>query len=137
MEQMDTNMLTQIGVKLFYKWPKVIGIWNIWPGIEGVYSEASTWRLSAKNNEGAQIDLLIDRQDRCINLCEIKFSIGEFVISKSYASELEKKLDVFRARTQTNKTLFLTMITTFGVKDSENKTRVVQSEIRMNALFER
>lgn len=43
-------------------------------GIEGVYTEVSVWRYAGSmDDQGAQIDLLIDRQDRCINLCEIKF----------------------------------------------------------------
>lgn len=104
--------------------------------VGGVYSEESAWRYTPKNDEkGAQIDLLIDRQDFCINICEMKFSIAEFVIDKQYAGELENKINVFRDKVKTRKSLFLTMVTTFGVKENEHKIRLVQNEITMDALF--
>jgi uncharacterized protein len=83
-------------------------------GIENVHTtETSLWRYRPKKEEqGAQIDLLIDRQDLCINICEMKFSISEFEITKAYAKELGNKLKVFRDATKTHKTLFLTMVTT-------------------------
>jgi hypothetical protein len=104
-------------------------------GIAGVLTENSLWRYSPKNEQGAQIDLLLDRQDLCINVCEIKFSTSEFVIDKRYASELETKLKVFRDNVKTKKTLFLTMITTYGVKRNDYYTNLVQNEITMEALF--
>ena len=105
-------------------------------GIEGIHSEDSTWRYSAgKGETGAQIDLLIDRSDRTINICEMKFYNGEFVIDKSYASELERKLSVFAERTKTRKSLFLTMITTYGVKENEYAERLVQKKLTMDILF--
>ena len=70
-----------------------------------------------------------------INICEMKFSINEFEITKSYANELESKLKVFRENTQTRKTLFLTMVTTHGVKNINNYTGLVQNEIKMGVLF--
>jgi hypothetical protein len=105
-------------------------------GIESVHTETSMWRYrSEKDAQGAQIDLLIDRQDMCINICEMKFSINEFEITKSYANELESKLKVFRENAQTRKTLFLTMVTTHGVKNINNYTGLVQNEIKMDVLF--
>ncbi|MEI9912398.1 MAG: hypothetical protein WDO71_23765 [Bacteroidota bacterium] len=53
-------------------------------GIAGVYTEASGWRYIPKKGEtGVQIDLLVDRQDHCNNLCEMKFAADEFVINKN------------------------------------------------------
>lgn len=68
-------------------------------GILGVLSEESVW--STQGNEelgtpGAQIDLLIGRQDRVINLCEIKYSLGEFTIDQAYDLALRNKIDVFK-----------------------------------------
>lgn len=104
--------------------------------IAGVLVETSVWRhVPKKGEQGAQIDLLLDRQDRCINVCEIKFSTSEFVIDKKYAAELENKLRVFRESTGTRKTLFLTMMTTYGVKKNNYYTGLVQNEIAMDALF--
>ncbi|HTE27873.1 AAA family ATPase [Flavitalea sp.] len=105
-------------------------------GIEGVLTHLSGWRyVPDKGEQGAQIDLLIDRQDRCINICEIKFTTAEFVIDKKYAGEIDIKLNVFRTRTKTRKTLFPTMITTFGTKKNEYYLGRIQNEVVMNDLF--
>lgn len=105
-------------------------------GIEGVHTEISTWRYNAKKGEqGVQIDLLIDRHFRSINICEIKFSVTQYQITKSYAGELDTKLKVFRDNTKTRKAIFLTLITTYGVKNINTYTGLVQKEITMGALF--
>jgi hypothetical protein len=105
-------------------------------GIEKVHAETSVWRYNPQNEgHGAQIDLLIDWQDHCINVCEMKFSVNEFEITKSYAKELEHKLNIFIERTKTRKTLFLTMITTHGIKNSKNHSGLVQNEITADSLF--
>lgn len=107
-------------------------------GIQDVYAEVSVWRYQPKNKteKGAQIDLLIDRNDSCINVCEIKFSAYPFEISKAYATELGSKLSVFQEETKTRKTLFLTMLTTYGLKNSRSHPGLVQKELTMDALFE-
>jgi predicted AAA+ superfamily ATPase len=107
-------------------------------GIEGVLTEESNWRYMPERTSGqsgAQIDLLLDRQDRCINLCEIKFAGDEFVIDKKYAGELDNKINTFRRETKTKKTLFLTMITTYGVKKNDYYTGRVLAEVIMEDLF--
>lgn len=104
-------------------------------GISGVYTEISTWR--SKNSEkGAQIDLVIDRNDRVINICEMKFSVNTFEITKAYGENLRNKLMAFRTETGTNKTLFLTFITTFGIKSNVHAQQLVNDTLDMNALFE-
>jgi hypothetical protein len=105
-------------------------------GIAGVHTEHYVWRHTPKGQEqGAQIDLLIDRQDQCMNICEMKFSKTEFEITKRYAEELQNKIDVFQAMSKTNKTLFLTLITTHGVKNRNNYLGLVQHEITIEVLF--
>ncbi len=104
-------------------------------GISGVYTEISTWR-SKRSKGGAQIDLVLDRNDRVITICEIKFSESVFTISKSYAERLKNKLDVFKEETGTKKTLFLTLISTFGLKQNQYALRYVKDSLDMNALFE-
>jgi hypothetical protein len=105
-------------------------------GIAGVYTEASGWRYTPKKGEtGAQIDLLLDRADHCINLCEMKFSAREFTIEKKYASELDNKVTVFKDQTKTKKTIFPTMITTYGTKQNMYYTGRIISEVTMEYLF--
>ncbi len=108
--------------------------------IGGVLTEESVWRyqpLKGEDRQGAQIDLLLDRQDLCINLCEMKFSTSEFVIDKKYAAELDNKRNTFREQTKTKKTLFLTFITSYGVKHNEYYTGRVHAEVTMKSLFVR
>ena len=107
-------------------------------GISGVQTESSAWRHRAKapNESGAQIDLLIDRRDGVINVCEMKFSEDEFTIDKKYAAELRSKLNVFRQVSKTRKSLFLTLVTSCGVKANSHREELVQNSITADALFE-
>jgi len=105
-------------------------------GIAGVYTEASAWRYIPKKSEtGAQVDLLLDRQDHCINLCEMKFAGEEFVIDKKYAGELDSKVKVFKEQTLTKKTIFPTMITTYGTRQNIYYTGRILGEVVMEDLF--
>ncbi|WP_232214716.1 ATP-binding protein [Asinibacterium sp. OR53] len=105
-------------------------------GIPAVITQESAWRyVPGKGENGAQIDLLINRQDHCINLCEMKFSLNEFTIDPAYAKELKNKVDVFRDKARTRKTLFLTMITTHGVKHNAHYLGLVQQDFKMDILF--
>lgn len=106
-------------------------------GIRSIYTEDTTWNFRPIKGKGAQIDLIFDRKDFVINLCEIKFSRSEFLITKSYAELLEKKKEIFSQQTKTKKSLFLTFVTTFGVKDNQYSKRLVQNSITMDALFEK
>ena len=106
--------------------------------IGGVFTEISAWRYNpprGSSAKGAQIDMLLDRADRIINLCEIKFTNGEYVIDKSYADELDNKKQVFQNETSTRKTIFSTMITTYGVKKNIHYAGRIQGEVVMNDLF--
>ena len=85
-------------------------------------------------DEGAQVDLVIDRRDNVINLCEIKFSSSEYVIDKAYSKELKHKRDVFKEQTKTRKAVHLTMITTEGVKRNAYFNDI-QSEVSLDQLF--
>jgi len=78
---------------------------------------------------------VIDRADQSTNLCEIKFSQAEFVLSKAYANELERKREVFRSVRRTRKALFLTMITTHGLTNNVHAQRLAMPVVTMDALF--
>ncbi len=104
-------------------------------GISGILSQSSTWRDKG-DQKGAQVDLVIDRRDHVINLCEMKYALGPYEITKSYAAQLRNKAFVFREQTGTRKSLFTTMITTYGLKVNKYSRAVVQSDLTMDALFE-
>ncbi len=101
-------------------------------GISGIATTASTWRSSGE--KPYQIDLLIDRSDRIINLCEMKFSTDRFVIDKSYEMRLRDRRAIFVAETRTRKTPVITMVTTYGVMPGKHSA-VAQSEIVLDQLF--
>lgn len=106
-------------------------------GIGGINTTQSSWLYKgSKNEKGCQVDLLIDRADRCINIIEIKFSSDLFEISKSYKEELDLKVKIFRKKMKTKKTLFLTMLTTYGLKNAEKYPGFIQSSITMENLFD-
>lgn len=102
-------------------------------GISGIQSLVSSWR-SEISEEGAQIDLVIDRKDQTVNLCEMKYSITEFAIDKKYDAILRNKQAAFLAETKTRKSLQLTFVTTYGVKPNAYSSRV-QSEVLLEDLF--
>lgn len=105
-------------------------------GISGIYTEESAWRHTGSTKEmGTQIDLIIDRNDKTINVCEIKFSVDQYIITKKYAEDLKKKLSIFKKVSKTKKTLFLTMLTTYGLTENKYRTSLVHHDITMNALF--
>ncbi|MGB1243193.1 MAG: AAA family ATPase [Chitinophagales bacterium] len=105
-------------------------------GISGVYSQSSAfYKKGTKNEKGAQIDLLIDRKDESINLCEIKFYNTEFSLTKDYAANLRNKMGVFQASTKTNKQLFWTLITTFGLKHNQHSLGLIQNVLGVDDLF--
>ncbi len=106
-------------------------------GIRGINSIEYSWqfRPKTKSEHGAQIDLLLDRADHCITVCEMKYSEHEFVISKAYAEDLKRKMAIFREKTQTRKSLFLVIVSTHGVKINEYYHQLVSEQIRMEDLF--
>ena len=106
-------------------------------GIAGVSTDVAAWRYAPTDggDEGAQIDLLIDRADACINLCEMKFSEAEFVIDRPYARRLRERRETFRRVTGTTKNVFLTFVTTHGVKSNPAALELVDSQVSMEALF--
>lgn len=104
-------------------------------GISGISTEESVWR-SSQSEDGAQIDLVIDRRDGVINICEMKFSTGAFSIDKRYDTELRNKMVSFRTETHTKKALFLTMITTYGLQANSYSLNV-QNDLKMDILFEK
>ncbi|MDR0230831.1 MAG: AAA family ATPase [Dysgonamonadaceae bacterium] len=101
--------------------------------IGGVVSYTSGWRSKDAEN-GAQIDFLIDRNDNVINLCEIKYSTKEFVITKNYDENLRNKRSAFIEETNTKKSVHITMVTTYGVKHNEYWNNI-QSEVLLDDLF--
>ncbi|MCB0561533.1 MAG: AAA family ATPase [Lewinellaceae bacterium] len=103
-------------------------------GISGVQSNNVAWK-GGTAEKSAQIDLLIDRRDQVINLCECKFSLDTFSIDKSYSEKLRSKIATFKTVTKTKKSVFLTMVTTYGIEKNKYANLLVRNEVTMDDLF--
>jgi len=84
---------------------------------------------------GVQIDMLIDRADRSINLCEIKFYNDEISLTKEDAEKLRRRRTRFIKHSKTRKTVFNTLITTYGVNQNQYSLGQVDYAVTMDALF--
>lgn len=102
-------------------------------GISGVQTETYPWK-SRIEKDGAQIDMIIDRADNVMNVCEMKYSDDDYAITASYDKELRHKLTVLRDETKCRKALHLTLVTTYGLRFNEYSGRV-QKVITMDDLF--
>ena len=103
-------------------------------GISGVSARICSWYGKDDDGAKAQIDLLIDRKDELVNICEMKYSSSEYSITKKYAAELEKKIDIFIKATHTKKTPVLTFITNSGLKNN-SYSDIAQKAITVHQLF--
>ena len=106
-------------------------------GINGIISNEYSWiHKGTKEEKGTQIDFIIDRDDNCINVLELKFHDGIFEINKNYAEQLREKVSIFREKNRVKKNIFTTIITSNGVKKNEYFLSIVTNEIEIDALFE-
>lgn len=104
-------------------------------GISGVKTEAYSLRVNPdESGRGAQIDLLIDRRDGIVNLCEMKYSIGKYSITVDESERIRNRIEVARKLFGKNRTIHLTMITQNGIVRSPNSWDV-QSVITLDDLF--
>ena len=106
-------------------------------GISGVLTKQSVWNCKDNDEKGitgAQIDLLIERRDKVINLCEIKFSNNEYIIDKNYDLALRNKVSSFVKSTGTKSSIQLTMITTYGVKKNIYSS-LITNQVTLDDLF--
>lgn len=106
-------------------------------GIKGMATSLSTWQVKPDKEAGTpggQIDMIIERADRIIHLCEMKFSTDAYRIKPEYERRLRERSGLFKELAKVNKTLVHTFITTYGVANAKNKS-IVHSEVTMDDLF--
>lgn len=109
-------------------------------GISGVLTNEYAWRHVPKNqsaepkSEGLQIDLLLDRSDGIIDLCEIKYSSDKYSITEAYHEKLNRRKAVFAEVTKTRKALHTVLITTYGLANNAY-VGDIQNEIQLDDLF--
>ena len=102
-------------------------------GIDRIGTEYYSWRSKTSEN-GSQIDLLIERADRIINLCEIKYSTTPYSIDKSEEMKLRIRQSDFAEETGTKYAIFPTMITNYGIRKNAY-SGYIQAEVTLDDLF--
>lgn len=104
--------------------------------IGGVKSSISAWSVKGDStHEGAQIDLLISRQDNVVNLCEMKFAGDVYTINLEEERKLRNRIEALKTTLSRKQTVHLTMVTTYGVVHGKH-SGIVQREVVMDDLFE-
>lgn len=99
---------------------------------------ANSWRYASKKNsqeQGAQIDLLFDRNDDSITICEIKYTDKPFVIDKEYAAKLLNKVKILKAKTRTKKQIFISMISANSIKPTMYSEELISGVVALDDLF--
>ena len=107
-------------------------------GISGVYTKHSSWKF--KGNDalpGAQIDMVIERADQIIHLCEAKFTKDNYLLTNDYTARLRLRKSIFKQATKTKKAVFTTLLTTYPALQNKYYLGEIASEITMAKLFER
>lgn len=124
-EQVCLNHIPQIKAKL---------------GISGILCNAYAWSKKKFTDSdgvewaGGQIDLIIDRNDDVINICEMKYSADEYIIKPQYAKEIKDRIAMFKAAEKTKKDLRCTFVTTYGIKNNP-ASDIVDNEVVLDDLF--
>ena len=104
-------------------------------GISGILADVYSWREKAKGDGcGAQIDMVIDRGDRMVNICEMKYSPGEYSFSADEKEKLARRIERFRSATRTRKGILPTLVTTVGLKRNANGASIT-NVITLDELF--
>lgn len=105
-------------------------------GISGILTNIQPWSCASDgSNQGAQVDMVIDRSDQCINMVEVKYCSTEYVVTKKDVENIKNKLMRFREKTRTSKTIFVTFITTYGCKENQNFLTIAHHNLKMDCLF--
>jgi uncharacterized protein len=103
-------------------------------GISGIGVEVSSWK-SSKSENGAQIDLVLDRRDGVVQLIEVKFAQSPFEIDRLYDANIKNKLAVFVQENNLFKSVFIGFLTTFGLKEN-SYSNTIQNNLSLADLFE-
>lgn len=101
-------------------------------------AEIATWRYSPRSKQddrGAQIDLLFDRNDDVVTICEIKYTVDPFIIDKQCAQILLNKTSIFKQQTRTSKQIFIAMISANGIKQTMYSEELINAVVTLDDLF--
>jgi uncharacterized protein len=104
--------------------------------IGGIFTtESSYYTKGSETETGFQIDLLINRNDNCINICEMKYSQDLYEVTKIDAEKIRIRREQFRKKANIKKQLFNTLITTYGLKPGMYSAETFENTITLEQLF--
>ncbi len=136
------SFLSYINTPSYYSWSghafeivclnSIINIKKVL-GINGVQTREYSWR-SKNSNPGSQIDLIIQRKDNVINICEMKYTLGDYRITKEYNENLKNKIQSFIDEIKPKEQLILTFITSNSLINNEYSD-IVTTRITSEELF--
>ena len=101
--------------------------------LDNILTECYSWR-SRDAEDGAQIDLIIDRADDMLNICEVKYSRDKYVLSKAEYKKITNRVEAFGQETNTRKGIHVAVITTFGLSENEY-SEIVQNVVCLDDMF--
>lgn len=105
-------------------------------GISGIYTQVSSFHFKGNEEQkGVQIDLVIDRNDGIINLCEAKFTNAEWTLTKDYTATLRRKRAIFQEITKTKKAVVTTILTSYPANQNAYYNEEIHSEVSLDKLF--
>ena len=105
-------------------------------GIKNVYTEVSSFtKIGTTTQNGFQVDLVIDRKDATINICECKFYESNFEITKKYAQEIKMRKTAFKEITKTKKMIVNTFISNENIIQNANSLEIVDVFLNVSELM--
>lgn len=104
-------------------------------GISGVSTNQSAWSKRKTDETGTQIDMIIERKDNIINMCEMKFYGDELLVDKNYDKVIRNRISLLSEEISPKMAIHSTLITTYGLKYNEYSGDFV-NVVDMDDLFE-
>ncbi|OGT46873.1 MAG: AAA family ATPase [Gammaproteobacteria bacterium RIFCSPHIGHO2_12_FULL_38_11] len=140
------HWLNQARTPAYYAWAgyafeavcfKHIGQIKTALGLERISCGYGDWRYSpiSSDDQGTQIDLLFDRDDDCVTICEIKNTDKPFFVTKDYVKNLESKRRVYVNQTRTSKLIFMALISNKGAIENDYYKKIFSSCVTAEDLF--
>ncbi|MCF0207769.1 MAG: ATP-binding protein, partial [Bacteroidales bacterium] len=102
--------------------------------LDAIHTEFYSWR-SRNSEHGAQIDIVIDRSDNVISICEVKYSQSDYLLKKSEYEKILNRIGAFSDEKKGRKAVQPVLITTFKLKQNEYSD-IFQRALSLDDLFE-
>ncbi len=103
-------------------------------GIAGVGADVYSWRGTDPDGQGAQIDMLIDREDNTVSICEMKYAQDEYELTEEEAARIRRRSALFLRVTKLRKSIQNVLVSSYGMRRSKY-SGVIHREVTLADLF--